>query len=371
MECDNKRKQAASGSHPPDQPDPALYYQQESIMFRLPQELRLEIYSHLFSSTSLQWTVRKTEQASGPKSTPLQTLALVRACRRIRDEISDSWISQIHLTFKTPEAMLDVLTELPVSTLSKIRHVQVTAKPVLTESPPRRDIFCSYFLGSMFKLLPGLRLDTLTVHGTNTVLMCINYLILNHLISGSCGWKELYYITRESAMIGSTIEGIMNRPQPENWQRIMNERDGDETKPTVIIYRPNQCVVSSVILDHDACAVWERDMPSNWLDELPVDTEEEKTLFKDEERGEEMMVVVKRGFSVDYEETEGSPLLEDDIRRDGPGMTWKEIQGIDMEAPEFLVRWLLVFAVQMGLRTRRLMRDEDDELTGLIESLLS
>ncbi|KAL2679301.1 hypothetical protein Neosp_010073 [[Neocosmospora] mangrovei] len=61
--------------------------------------------------------------------------------------------------------------------------------------------------------------------------------------------------------------------------------------------------------------------------------------FKDQEHGEEMMVVVKRGFGVDYEEKEGSPLLEDDIRRDAPGMTWKEIQCIDMEAPEFLSKW--------------------------------
>lgn len=186
-------------------------------MFRLPQELRLKIYAHLFSSKRLQWSVKRTEQATRPKSRPLQTLAFVRTCRRIRDEIGDSWIGQIHLTFKTPQAMLDVLTELPVSTLSKIKHVQATAKLLLTEPLPGRETICSYLLGAMFKLLPGLRLDTLTVQGTNNLLMFVNYLTLDELISKSGGWKELYYITRESAMLGFPIERIIHHPQPAHW----------------------------------------------------------------------------------------------------------------------------------------------------------
>lgn len=37
------------------------------------------------------------------------------------------------------------------------------------------------------------------------------------------------------------------------------------------------------------------------------------------------MVLVKRGFGVDYEEKKNSPFLESDIRRDMPGKSWKEI----------------------------------------------
>ncbi|KAH7268835.1 hypothetical protein B0J15DRAFT_510594 [Fusarium solani] len=290
MGCEKKRKQATPGSHPPGQPDPALYQQQESMMFRLPQELRLKIYAPLFSSKRLQWS----------------TLAFVRTCRQIRDEISNSWIGQIHLTFKTPQAMLDVLTELPVSTLSKIKHAQVTAKPLLTEPLPGRETICS-----------------LLVQGTNNLLMFVNYLTLDELISKSCGWKELY------------------------WQCL--------AKPSVTIYRSTLCDVPGVVLDHDACVVLERDMPSDWIDELPLGTEEEKSLAKEGERGKEMMVVAKRGFGVDYEEKEGSLLLENDIRRDAPGMAWQEIQCINMQA-EFPPQWLHVFAVQMGIRTGRLMQ---------------
>ncbi|RSL41951.1 hypothetical protein CEP54_015657 [Fusarium duplospermum] len=321
MESDKKIKRATPESHPSSQLDPALYQQKQSMLFRLPQELRLKIYEHLFSSKRLQWHFRKTSHPMRPESTPRQTLALVRTCHRVKDEIGDSWVGQIHLTFRTPEIMLDVLTELPVSTLSKIRHVRVTAEPVLTQPPPVRPQTRFYFISALLKLLPGLRLDTLTIQGTSPILTFWGSKILDELISRSCGWKELYYITREVTLLGFRHRPVRDHPQPENWQRIMDDRDGTETKPSITIYRSTH-----PIMDDNTSLAFERDMPDDWTAGVTLGTNLNENLFKTigDRRG--IMVVVKGGLGVDYEEKEGSPLLEKDIRSDAPGMTWQEIQ---------------------------------------------
>ncbi|KAJ4188822.1 hypothetical protein FALCPG4_008497 [Fusarium falciforme] len=112
----------------------------------------------------------------------------------------------------------------------------------------------------------------------------------------------------------------------------MNARDGVDTKPSVTIYRSTLCDVPGSVLDHNTRVMFEQDMPDDWIDGLPPGTEEDEALTKEGERGKEMMVVFKRGFGVDYEEKEGSPLLENDIRRNAPGMTWQEIHRIDLDS---------------------------------------
>ncbi|KAI8664574.1 hypothetical protein NCS55_00966800 [Fusarium keratoplasticum] len=112
----------------------------------------------------------------------------------------------------------------------------------------------------------------------------------------------------------------------------MDARDGVETKPSVKIYRSTLCDVPGSVLDPNTRVVFEQDMPGDCIDGLPPGTEEDEALTKEGERGKEMMVVFKRGFGVDYEEKEGSPLLKNDIRRNAPGMTWEEIRRINMEA---------------------------------------
>ncbi|KAI8665652.1 hypothetical protein NCS56_01001800 [Fusarium sp. Ph1] len=333
MESEKERQRATTESRPPRQPDPAFYEQKDSMLLRLlPQELRLKIYAHLFSSKRLQWGVRKGNKALYPRTTPRQTLALVRTCRRVRDEIGDSWVGQIHFTFKTPEALLNVLTALPVATLSKLRHVRVTTENLMTEPLPGGAGVGFYYLDGMFKLLPGLRLDTLTVQDTAAMFMQASYAILDEYISKSCGWKELYYISCESRLLGFPIMKVIRHPQPAHWQRAMDARDGFETKLSVTIYRSTLCDVPGSVLDPNTRVVFEQDMSGDWIDGLPPGTEEDEALTKEGESGKEMMVAFKRGFGVDYEEKEGSPFVERDIRRNAPGLTWQEIRRINMEA---------------------------------------
>jgi hypothetical protein len=82
-----------------------------------------------------------------------------------------------------------------------------------------------YQLVLAFKLLPGLRLDKLTVlqpcSGEDA------YDSLEALIKHGNGWRELHYITPNSAMLGfATLNMFMadpywRKPQPRVWNEIL------------------------------------------------------------------------------------------------------------------------------------------------------
>lgn len=234
--------------------------------------------------------------------------------------------------------MLDILMELPVSTISKIRHIRVTAEPVLTMIAPAGRRTEYYFMSALLKLLPGLRLDTLTVYGTGFLLAFEGSRILDELISRSCGWKELYYITREETLLGPGGPPVRSPPQPEQWQRIMNDRDGTETNPSVTIHRS-----TCPIMHNNTTMISRRDMPGDWIDGITLNINQHENLNQKIADRRGIMVVVKRGLGVDYEEKEGSPLLEKDIRRDAPGMTWQEIQYI--HHPDFYIEDMLLYGL--------------------------
>ena len=61
---------------------------------------------------------------------------------------------------------------------------------------------------------------------------------------------------------------------------------------------------------------------------------EDAGLMADGERDKEIMLIAKRGIGVDYEEKKGSPLLKNDIRREMPGKTWKEIRSVCIDRAE-------------------------------------
>ncbi|RTE83855.1 hypothetical protein BHE90_001617 [Fusarium euwallaceae] len=69
-------------------------------------------------------------------------------------------------------------------------------------------------------------------------------------------------------------------------------------------------------------------MPGNWTDEITLGANPNVNFTEKIKDKRGIMVVAKRGVGVDYQEKEGSPLLEKDIRRDAPGMRWQEIQYI-------------------------------------------
>ena len=197
-----QKKKAKAKQGTIQQPVRAAYAQRESLFFQLlPRELRDKIYSHLFFSTRLAYGHRPTARVTDRiriKSAP-HALAFLRSCRRAKGEVGDTWLGQILFSFEEPEIMLDKLTALAPGTLSKIRHLRVRAN-TLELSYPGDDHEVFYRLVSALRLLPGLRLDKLTVLGCNSAQ--VNHDTLNGLIKESNGWKELHYISSSSEILG-------------------------------------------------------------------------------------------------------------------------------------------------------------------------
>ncbi|KAM0421332.1 hypothetical protein ACHAPT_010862 [Fusarium lateritium] len=319
MSRGTKRKRTILESPPPSPSDHNLYSQKECMLFRLPQELRLAIYSYVFSHEGLDWG----RSPANKRRNTFRTIALIQTCRRARDEIGDTWIGQVQLSFMKPEVMLDTLTALPAVTLSKIRHLRLSTEPLIVRFPE----FHWYLVDSILKLLPGLRLDTLVVKGATKWSDAGFYRILESLISTS-GWKELHYISRRSSLLGFPGNSeVVRQPQPAHWQSIMDARDGSTSKPSVTVYRSTRCKAPGSVMNPATRVLFEQKVPDDRAERQTFGQSEDRSLNKDGEYGKEMMIVVKRGFGVDYEEKEGSPLLEGrDIRRDAPGMSWKDIR---------------------------------------------
>jgi hypothetical protein len=309
------------------------YDQERSLLFQLPRELRDEIYSLLFYSTRFAYGERATTRISHVriKSIP-NALALLRTCRRAKEEIGDTWLGQALFSFEDPETMLDKLTAIPTSTLSKIRHLRVRGDPLMLSYPgDEHDVY--YRLASTLKLLPCLRLDRLTVLGCTS--KEVRYDTLNRLIMEGEGWKELHYISHDSAMLGyaEALDAIgqrdryVRKPQPAHWQSLLVGRDGASSTPSVTIYRSILPGCTGAVVNSATRERYEQKPPDGEKSQN-FGLVEDPSLMADGERDKEIIVIAKRGTGVDYEEKRGSPFLEIDIRREMPGKTWKEIRAV-------------------------------------------
>ncbi|KAK4237013.1 hypothetical protein C8A03DRAFT_35052 [Achaetomium macrosporum] len=304
--------------------------------------------TQLFSSTRFSFGKRHTRDLRIVRIKPGPNgLALLRACRRTNLEIGDSWLRHVLFCFEHPVDMLDKLSALPADILSRIRHVRVGSADLVFTAPgdagvdpvhPLLSLYPVYPLASALKLLPGLRLDQLTVLGHPRD-SCDGdgmryYDRLNGLIEHGNGWKTLRYICHTSALLGFKVQlhpwesspEFCRDPQPKHWQAVMQGRDGIGSSASVTVYRAQEPAVYGSILDPSKRVSFEQkphegeDLPPGVL--RPEDPE----LRTGDEQKKEIMVIVKRGSGVDYEEKKDSPFLKDDIRRDFPGMTWRQLQ---------------------------------------------
>jgi hypothetical protein len=304
-----------------------------SLLFqRLPQELRDHIFRLFFSNTrfmfdSSWWrTVRPAPNG----------LALLLVCRRARLEIGKSWLHYVLFCYGCPGDMLNKLTGLSIDTLSQIRHIRVTGTHVRLPGPGYSETF--YPLVSTLKILPGLQLDQLTV--LDGMPERFSYDVLNRLIVEGNGWKTLRYICEGSRMLGFAYLTSDTSPearprysrklQPMHWQIVMESRDGVASNPSVTIYRGKEelrigCL--GTVLDPSKRVKFEQKLWEG-LDCEPGIFPEDPELMTGLEPWKEMLIIVKRGSSIDYEEKKGSPFAEMDLdlRRDYPGKTWHQIR---------------------------------------------
>lgn len=262
--------------------------------------------------------------------------------------------TQVLFCFENPCAMLRKLAALLANILSQVRHVRVTGSSFALRLRGSRRFFeipKRWPLVAVFKLLPGLRLDQLTILGGDNPVL--NYEILNGLVNDGTGWKTLRYISHSSEMLGyssaahqfsgSAFEnweswpGYWRKPQPRHWQDILERRDGSSSNPSVTIYRATEPDRYGWVLSPNKRARYEQDrLQSQYTNNQPYVFEEDPALMDYEEPDKEIMIVVTRGHGVDYEEKENSPFIMGDIRNHRL-MTWAEIhtEFVDGEYSEY------------------------------------
>ncbi|KAK4041665.1 hypothetical protein C8A01DRAFT_45205 [Parachaetomium inaequale] len=311
--------------------------QSQSLLFQLPQEIRDHIYHQLFASTRFSFGRCVTGGIADFTVKPAPNgLALLRACRRAQLEIGNSWLRHVLFCFEDAKSMLDKLSALPTRTLSMMRRMRISGDTLmltLPDDPDDTKVF--YRLVAVLKLLPGLRLDQLTVLGT--IWHQVNYDTLDGLITDGNGWKTLRYISCSSVMLGYPSRHQLpfmrpswtekpqswRQPQPKHWQTVLEGRDGAASGPSVTIYRAKEPGSCGSILDPAKRVGYKqkpRKNPHSRPDVFPADPE----LMTGDEQHKEIMVVVKRGSGVDYGERKSSPFISSDIRRDFPGRTWAQ-----------------------------------------------
>lgn len=315
--------------------------QESSQLFqKLPLEIRYLIYSHHFHATRLSHGFRMVGgwgslfHMEFIKPTP-NALSLLRVCRRAKEEIGDSWLKQVLFNFEDLETMLNKLTPLPTTTLSQIRHLRVTEYSIVLGYPNNAE--ASYQLAAALKLLPGLQLDTLTVLRGND-LADYSYDLLSSLIAESDGWKELHFLSYNSTLLGygepfmyrnlAELPRYTRHPQPDTWRSVIERRDGPSSKPSVTIYRstqPNQ--TGSVMKENTRVLFKQKPIEAtNDPAEPEFGVNEDLSLTGKGERRKELLIFVRRGGRVDYQEKENSHFISEDIRRDHPGMSWCELR---------------------------------------------
>lgn len=134
--------------------------QTSSPLFRLPGELRNQIFQNLFASTRLTFgKVLRSEICMKPA---VNSLTILRSCRRIYSEASSLWLERVLFNFEDIITLRDKLSALPLENSSKFAmsdHLQ--GLPLLGR--PTYDDDVSVRLPSFLKLLPALSLNTLTL----------------------------------------------------------------------------------------------------------------------------------------------------------------------------------------------------------------
>ena len=230
--------------------------------------------------------------------------------------------------------MLDKLSPLPVDAISKIRHLRISHTWITLRFPddyePDDDLGhgpgdCKlYHLAAVLKLLPGLQLDQLTVLGSAGGRD--NHETLLHLVKDGSGWKTLRFICYNPTGLWLPLDDDHGWTMlfTRELQTSIEGRDGVASTPSVALYHVRDTALSGSILDAGNRSRYGQQSPDG--QELRPEV---LPGSPDSEPKRELMVVVKRGDGVDYQEKKGSPLIECDLRRELDGTdAWTKIRAL-------------------------------------------
>ena len=204
--------------------------------------------------------------------------------------------------------MLNRLSELPESTVAKIRHLRLAGFPMMRYLKGFDDLM--YRHDSVFQLLPALRLDCLTILAVPPA--ASEYDAITNLINRGNGWKELHYITRSSRMLGFSPSrslgsrdtgDIFRQPQPKAWNETIMRRDSEGSGAYVQVYRSKEeddC--ASVLYPHKR-ELFEQGFHEDKLKEFGLVDDEEMTRGAGARKA--LLVLVKRGCNADISQRTG------------------------------------------------------------------
>lgn len=320
-------------------PSLAFAHQQyDTQFFTLPQEVRNMIYSELFLDTRISHGLRLLlRDGTLIRMVPApNSLSILRTCRRARDEVGDGWLSQVLFHFEDADTALDKLTSISTEKLSQIRHLRLVEENLQYEGTLQIKLdgdVRRYGLVQVLRLLPGLKLDVLTIRsnqGSHTSATSIG-----GLIKHGQGWKELQFAVRSSWLLdyacihddGKILTWISERPIL--WVQVMNDRDGSINQPSVEIFRSKKAETSRRCSVLNSAARTRCELPplkpGQGIDRSRGGNSNQ---MLPSERGKAFLVVVQRGRGVDYQVKPPSPSIRRwrDVREDHPGQSWAEIR---------------------------------------------
>jgi hypothetical protein len=288
------------------------------------------VYDVLFLSTRVTFGTRFNDGIPKYIMPAAHSLALLRVCRQIFDETKTLWVQRLLFNFESVESLFEKLSSLPSATLSQIRYLRTRQDSWILSFD---DVKYYHGLASILKLLPGLRLDTLTVLAPlESFDGYANYVALEDLIKYGNGWKELHYASPDSAMLGFVMQAgrrpragqYRRQPQPSSWKDSLLSRDGIDSKATVVIYQAAEGKVVGVpFVKNNSRSLSQFVVPPDTLETFGL--KEDPQLMSDGQRERELLVVVKRG-DTDIVELDEGPYAPADIRQQTNGMAWPAIK---------------------------------------------
>ena len=202
------------------------------------------IWEYVFYDTWIEFTEWGAKRSKNPREKTLRPeLALLVTCKTIYAETRDLWLGLVIVVFSDSRRMLDKLAFLPYSIQGQISQMIIPATPLRLELPIeeiqstiRSPKSFDFPVWQALSLMKRLKLDVLMID-------CRNqydekrppkelYQELDGLIQYSDGWKQLYFVTTESTMLGYGSQASSQRRnlQPQNWDQSLNKRDDENCR---------------------------------------------------------------------------------------------------------------------------------------------
>lgn len=263
------------------------------------------------------------------------SLALLRICHQTYAETHDIWIQRVLFNFEDPQTMLNKLSEIPESTVAKIRHLRLVGSPMMRYLKGFDDLM--YRQDSVFHLVPALRLDCLTIIAVAPA--APEYDAVTNLINRGNGWKELRYITRSSRMLGfspSRSHGsretgdIRRQPQPRFWNKKLLNRDGEGSGAVIEVYRTLEEDDPESVLCPSRRELFEQNPEDGLKDFGLVDDE---AMTKGAGARKALLVSVKRGDNVDFSQRSPGYGKERDMKARFNKRSWRARKKIIIWTP--------------------------------------